>query len=93
MIKSGQKIESLFIFAYNNGMDISKQILEFLPDKVDKTKLTGDTVLEEIGLDSIDLVEITLEIENFYHIDFTSSEISKLVTVNDLVRLVERKTK
>ena len=49
--------------------------------------------LTEIGLDSLDLVELTLEIEEALNIHFNSDEILDLKTIKDLLNLIEKKTK
>ena len=56
------------------------------------SEIKEDTVLLSLGLNSLDLVEITLEIEDAFNIEFTSGEIANLKTVKDLVELIERKT-
>ncbi|MCR5184841.1 MAG: acyl carrier protein [Bacilli bacterium] len=49
--------------------------------------------LTEIGLDSLDLVELTLEIEEALNIHFSSDEILDLKTIKDLLNLIDKKTK
>lgn len=74
-------------------MDIFETVKTIMSNKMDVSQLTEDSVLSTLGINSLDLVEITLEIEDKFHIDFTSSEITNLVTVKDVIKLIERKTK
>ena len=68
-------------------------VREILAKRVDVSKLDENNALQDLGLDSLDLVEITLEIEDKFHIEFTSNEIANLKTVKDVVELITRKTK
>ena len=53
--------------------------------------LAGETRLTEVGLDSIDLVEIVFEIEDKFHIHLPqNNEQMASATFADLVKLVER---
>ncbi len=52
-----------------------------------------NTPLEKIALDSLDMVEISSQIEDEFGIDFTSEEILNLKTIGDIVSLIEQKTK
>lgn len=74
-------------------MDIYETLKNIMSHKMDVTDLKEESSLVSLGLNSIDLVEITLEIEDSFHIEFTSSEITNLVTVKDVIKLIERKTK
>ena len=74
-------------------MNIAEVVKNIVSSKASLEGVTGETQLSSLGFDSLDLVEITLEIEDVYHISFTSSEIADLKTVNDVIELIERKTK
>lgn len=78
---------------YNGHMDIVKTVENIISNKAPTEGITRDTVLSSLGFNSLDLVEITLEIEDAFHIEFTSGEITDLKTVNDVIELIERKTK
>ena len=74
-------------------MDKYEVVKNIVSHKTTLEGLNGQTQLASLGLDSLDLVEITLEIEDVFHINFTSSEIADLKTINDVIELIERKTK
>jgi acyl carrier protein len=46
---------------------------------------------EELGLDSVDVVSIVSQIERRFRIRLTHQELEKLVTVGDLLSLLENK--
>lgn len=59
---------------------------EKYPDLDDSKKLR-----EELGLDSVDVVSIVSQIERQYRIRMTHQELEKLVTVGDVLNLLEAK--
>lgn len=73
-----------------NAIDTVKKILS---EKIDISKLKEDDLLTSLGLDSLDLVEVMLSIEDQLGVEFTSDEIAQLSTVKDVVKLIEKKTK
>ena len=74
-------------------MKTFENVKAILSSRVDVTRISESTTLSELAFDSLDLVEISLEIEDKYHIKFSSSEILDLVTLRDVVKLIEEKTK
>jgi acyl carrier protein len=48
-------------------------------------------LVEDLGLDSLDLVELVMEVESQHKVEISDEEVSRLVTVYDLERLVETK--
>ena len=73
-----------------NAIDTVKQILS---EKVDISKLNEDDPLTSLGLDSLDLVEVMLSIEDQLGVEFSSDEIANLSTLKDVLKLIEKKTK
>ena len=49
--------------------------------------------IRELGLDSLDVVETLLELEEKYGVAFDDIDMSKLVTVKDLLDAIESKIK
>ena len=74
-------------------MDVIETVKSILAEKVDVSKLKEEDSLKSLGLDSLDLVEVMLSIEDQLGIEFTSEEIAQLSTLKDVVKLIERKTK
>jgi acyl carrier protein len=58
------------------------------PNLEDSTNLR-----EGLGLDSVDVVSIVSQIERRYRIRMSQQELEKLVTVNDVLSLLEMKLK
>lgn len=74
-------------------MDAIETVKAILSEKVDVNNLKEEDSLQSLGLDSLDLVEVMLAIEDKLSIEFTSDEIAQLSTLKDVVKLIERKTK
>ena len=74
-------------------MDVIETVKAILSEKVDVSNLKEEDSLTSLGLDSLDLVEVMLAIEDKLSIEFTSDEIAQLSTLKDVVKLIERKTK
>ena len=86
------KKESIIIVEENN-MDVKKVVSDILSTRVDVSSLKEDDNLTALGLDSLDLVEVMLEIEEELHIEFSSDEIEELSTLKDVLNLIETKLK
>lgn len=74
-------------------MNAIETVKSILAKKVDITNLKEEDSLTSLGLDSLDLVEVMLSIEDELNIEFTSEEIANLSTLKDVVKLIETKTK
>jgi acyl carrier protein len=78
-----------------NRESIRKMLIELIesdtgkefPNLQESTQLRG----EELGLDSVDVVSIVSQIERRFHIRLTHEELMQLVTVADLLNLLEAK--
>jgi len=47
--------------------------------------------VDDLGCDSLDIVEITMEAEKQFQTSFQDSEVEELTTVQSLVELIEKK--
>ena len=74
-------------------MDVKKTVSDLLSKRVDISNLKDTDLLSGLGLDSLDLVEVMLEIEEELGIEFDSDEISQVATLGDVLKLIESKIK
>ena len=74
-------------------MDIKEEVSKVLAKRVDVSALKEDDSLTALGLDSLDLVEVMLEIEEVFHIEFDSNEIEEAKTLRDVLNLIDKKVK
>ena len=73
-------------------MDSLQTVKSILENRgVDTSKLKETDSLKELGLDSLDLVEVMLEIEDSLKIEFSSNEIASLTTLKDVADLINSK--
>ncbi len=73
----------------NQIEEIKKQLAVIA--KVDA--ITDEMKLSELGLDSLDVVELLLQLEEQYDIHFDDIDMSNFKTVGDLLASIEQKLK
>ena len=67
---------------------ISKQL------SIDKAKIKEETVLaEELGADSLDMVEVIMDLEDEFGISIPDEAIPTLKTIKDLVDYIDKNKK
>ena len=72
-----------------------EQIIEILARQLqaDKSKIQGDThIMEDLGADSIDVVEILMSIEEAFGISVPDEDISNMKTPNDIKAYIAKRT-
>lgn len=70
---------------------IFEQIKNFLSTQlnIDESKITMDaTFVEDLNIDSLDLVELILALEEEYNIEVDEEDAEKLSTIGDVVNYV-----
>ncbi|MBR1891341.1 MAG: acyl carrier protein [Clostridia bacterium] len=71
-----------------------EKIKKVLADQlgVDESKITPNSkIVEDLGADSLDVVELLMNLEEEYGISVSEDEATKISTVGDFVALVESK--
>ena len=69
---------------------VYKIIQEVLTDDVDKIKPEA-RLIDDLGADSLTAVEIVMELEKKLDIIIDDSEVEKIITVQDIINIVEGK--
>ena len=72
-------------------MDKVAVIREIMAKRVDVTNLKETDELSALGLDSLDLVEVVMEIETELGIQFEMEEIASFKTLKDVIDCVNSK--
>ena len=67
-------------------LDTVKEVLESNPD-IDPENVTEDATFEDLGIDSLDMVELICDLEEKCSVDFGEPE--GLTTVGDLVEYID----
>jgi len=70
-----------------NIFDIIKNIIK---KKFGKT-VKMDTVLSEIGIDSLDVLDLVVDAEEKFNIKIEDEELIRLKTIEDIVDLINKK--
>lgn len=56
---------------------------------IDEDDVTLDTHLEDLGFDSLDMIDIAMDIEDEFEIEVPDEALEKFETVRDIVNFVE----
>lgn len=72
-------------------MESLQIVKDAIKDRINVDSIKFEDKLTDLGLDSLDLVETMLRIEEVLNIEFTSDEIVELKTIQDVVNLIEAK--
>ena len=68
-----------------------EKVKELLADhlEMDASEITEETTFEDLGVDSLDTVEIMMEMEDEFEIEIKPAEVGK--SVSDLVKYIDAK--
>lgn len=72
-------------------MEYYDKIKERLESKLNGKELTPDSSFKDLGIDSLDLVDLVFELEEEIGVEFEDEELLKLKTVQDLLDLLSSK--
>lgn len=68
--------------------DKIKEIIKAINSRADIDTLKDDALLDDQGIDSLDMLNIFLQVEEVFHIKISDEDVDRLKTVNDLVDYV-----
>lgn len=74
-------------------MEVNNQVIEILKDKLGIEEISSDDhLIEDIGADSLDIVELVMEIEKEFGISITDDEVDpNFTTVGHLIDYIQDK--
>jgi acyl carrier protein len=67
---------------------VTQEILDLVSTEAIEANLTADSVLEDVGLDSLKFMSVVFKIEAHYDIELQEEDAEDLRTVGDLANLV-----
>ncbi len=73
--------------------EITKKVAEILSKSVDVSNLKEEDSFKVLGLDSLDLVEMVMEIEDSFGVQFETEEIISFEVFKDVLDCLESKLK
>ncbi len=74
-------------------MSIENKLINIIADKlgIDKSEVVSEaSFINDLGADSLDLVELIMTMEEEFDIEISDDEAEKLVTVNDVIEYVNK---
>ena len=72
--------------------EIADRIIEIVAEKMDKPKedvTVEKSFLNDLGADSLDIVELMMDIEDEFDLSIPEEEAQKIETIGDAVKYVE----
>ncbi len=75
-------------------MDLVEKVKDVTAEKlgIEKSKISRDSnFLEDLGADSLDTVELVMEMEEEFDIEIPDEDANELRTVNDVIEYLEDK--
>lgn len=75
--------------------NILNVVREMIVDRfgVQEEKVNEEMTFEDLGADSLDVVELVMELEDHFNIQFDDEKIEELNTIGDSVKYIEELTK
>lgn len=68
-----------------------EEIREMFKERLNLKEIDETKSLKDLGLDSLDVVEMCLELEEKFGIQFETEELSNFKTIGDLFASIEKK--
>lgn len=74
-------------------MSLEQELIDLVAKEalVDVEKLKKDSTLEEIGLDSVDLVSVVFAVEDKYGVTIGEGDLEKSATLGQMLDLIQAK--
>lgn len=68
-------------------------IKEYLPEDISESEINRDSDLtKELNINSAHLIDIVLDIEDAFGVEFKNDDLEKLRNINDVIDLIQSKT-
>lgn len=72
-------------------MDILEKVIELVADKlnVDAKEITAETTFEDLGADSLDIVELVMALEEEFDLEISDDDADKISSIGDAVAYIK----
>ena len=77
-------------------MSVEEKVKQIIVEQlgVDESQVDGAaSFVEDLGADSLDIVELVMAFEEAFEIDIPDEDAEKIITVKDAIDYIERRTK
>ena len=93
----GSGVPSCIVISPNDTIpEIENKVKETVAKqlKIDKSRINlNSNLVQDLGADSLDVVEIVMMLEKEFGFEFTDNELNSLKKVGDLVTVIEKRKK
>lgn len=75
-------------------MSIEEKIIELIVEQLDVTReecVPEASFIEDLGADSLDLVELIMAMEENFGIEISDEELQKIRTIQDVINFIKKK--
>lgn len=72
-------------------METLELVRSILKQKVDPSTVVLSSTMKDLGLDSLDLVEVILEVEEKLGVSFEDDDLLSLKTIQDVIDIIDQK--
>lgn len=73
-------------------MSLHNQLIDTMADitGIDANEITMETTMNELGLDSLDLAELTFDLEEQFSIELNPTEVNQCATLGEIYNLIKK---
>ena len=75
-------------------MSIEEKVIEIIVEQLDVTReecVPEASFIEDLGADSLDLVELIMAIEENFGVEIADEELQKIRTIQDAINFIKKK--
>ncbi len=72
-------------------INIEKQIIDIIKEKANNQEVNKNTELKNLGIDSLDLLDLVIEAEHKFNVHLEDERLIELKTVADFIKEVKSK--
>jgi acyl carrier protein len=75
-------------------MSIEEKVIELIVEQLDVTReecVPEASFIEDLGADSLDLVELIMAMEENFGIEISDEELQKIRTIQDVINFIKKK--
>jgi acyl carrier protein len=78
---------------FKNSMNvISKKVKKIVIEHVDTNEIDNDSILSKLMDDSLDFIELIIDLEEIFNISIDDEEAENFKTINDIIKHINDKT-
>ena len=77
-----------------NGKSLAEQIIDKIADHngIKPENVSRDSMLQEdLGMDSLDVIDMTYELEKRFNVSFEDEKVERFGTVGDVISFIEER--